>query len=195
MDNSLGLRIIKARSALGWSQADLASHSGVAAAQVSRYEQGRNVPRPEVLAKMAKALQVDFDWLSMGATAADASREPTAKRDKVTLTLSNSEYAQFAELAAEEGVSVEVLLNKLFQELLEGLSADDESTPTLEERVARLEELMLERGSGDEDAPAVRVAKDRQEPGREPDAKKEPHTKRPPLTRREAYFLRRSGKK
>lgn len=66
MDNELATRLIKARSDKGWSQADLANESGVAAAQISRYEQGRSRPRPEVLSKLAKAMGVDFSWLSMG---------------------------------------------------------------------------------------------------------------------------------
>jgi transcriptional regulator with XRE-family HTH domain len=57
-------RLIKARSGLGWSQQDLAEASGVAAAQISRYEAGRSAPRPEVVARLAKALNVQFEWLA-----------------------------------------------------------------------------------------------------------------------------------
>jgi len=71
MDNELATRLIKARSDKGWSQADLANESGVAAAQISRYEQGRSKPRPEVLAKLARAMGVDFNWLSLGLSITD----------------------------------------------------------------------------------------------------------------------------
>lgn len=59
-------RLIKARSMKGWSQVDVANASGVAAAQISRYEQGSNTPRPQVVAKLAAALGVSFSWLLSG---------------------------------------------------------------------------------------------------------------------------------
>ncbi|MFV0675530.1 helix-turn-helix domain-containing protein [Variovorax sp. tm] len=63
---TFGQRLIKARSGHGWSQQELAEVSGVAAAQISRYESGRTSPRSEVAAKLAKALAVSFDWLLRG---------------------------------------------------------------------------------------------------------------------------------
>lgn len=51
----------------GWSQVDVANASGVAAAQISRYEQGSNTPRPQVVARLATALGVSFSWLLTGA--------------------------------------------------------------------------------------------------------------------------------
>lgn len=60
-------RLVQARSMKGWSQVDVANASGVAAAQISRYEQGSNTPRPQVVAKLATALGVSFSWLLSGA--------------------------------------------------------------------------------------------------------------------------------
>lgn len=60
-------RLVQARSMKGWSQVDVANASGVAAAQISRYEQGSNTPRPQVVAKLAAALGVSFSWLLTGA--------------------------------------------------------------------------------------------------------------------------------
>lgn len=65
-------RLISARSIKGLSQQALAEASGVAAAQVSRYESGKSLPRPEVVAKLSRALVVDFDWLLNGSGAAPA---------------------------------------------------------------------------------------------------------------------------
>lgn len=59
-------RLVQARSMKGWSQVDVANASGVAAAQISRYEQGSNTPRPQVVAKLATALGVSFSWLLSG---------------------------------------------------------------------------------------------------------------------------------
>lgn len=148
MDTALAQRIIKARSARGWSQADLAEISGIAPAQISRYEQGRNAPRPPVLAKLAKALEVDFDWLAKGdSPPSDLAQDEPQKRDKITLKLSSSEHKIFADLAAERGVSVQVLVNSLFQELLQNLEleAQEAGPPSLEERITRLEALIEER--------------------------------------------------
>lgn len=148
MDTALAQRIIKARSARGWSQADLAEISGIAPAQISRYEQGRNAPRPPVLAKLAKALEVDFDWLAMGdSPPSNLAQDEPQKRDKITLKLSSSEHKIFANLAAERGVSVQALVNSLFQELLQNLELEPEEAgpPSLEERITRLEALIDDR--------------------------------------------------
>lgn len=64
--NGFRQRLISARSIKGLSQQALAEASGVAAAQVSRYESGKSFPRPEVVAKLSRALVVDFDWLLKG---------------------------------------------------------------------------------------------------------------------------------
>lgn len=68
MDNDLPQRLIQARSILGMSQLDLATRSGVAAAQISRYESGRSRPRAEVVAKLSNGLGVPFEWLLNGAS-------------------------------------------------------------------------------------------------------------------------------
>lgn len=67
MDNTLASRLVQARSQRGQSQMELATSSGVAAAQISRYESGRSKPRTEVVARLAKALDVSFEWLLNGA--------------------------------------------------------------------------------------------------------------------------------
>lgn len=59
-------RLIRTRAERGWSQNELARRSGVAPAQLSRYESGKNTPRTEVLWKLATALSVDMLWLIDG---------------------------------------------------------------------------------------------------------------------------------
>lgn len=67
-DDGIARRMIERRAELGWSQEQLSKESGVAAAQISRYEAGINKPRPNVIAKLAKGLMVPFSWLSSGDT-------------------------------------------------------------------------------------------------------------------------------
>lgn len=111
MDNELATRLIKARSDRGWSQADLANESGVAAAQVSRYEQGRSKPRPEVIAKLARALGVDFTWLSMGLS---ITNDPPP----VDLFLDAELHSKLSEAAKESGRSMNAeIVNRLEKSL------------------------------------------------------------------------------
>lgn len=63
--NSLASRLIKARSAMRWSQEDLSAETGIAQSQLSGYEKGV-VPRAATIAKLADALGVPFDWLKDG---------------------------------------------------------------------------------------------------------------------------------
>lgn len=122
MDSELPQRLIKARSGHGWSQADLAQVSGVAAAQISRYEQGRSKPRSEVVAKLAKALAVSFEWLAFGRGQAEANLEvPAYPADQHLLDpveLDVETYDAVAEIAKAEGWTMEMALKQLF---LEGL--------------------------------------------------------------------------
>jgi transcriptional regulator with XRE-family HTH domain len=59
-------RLIARRAEMEWSQEDLSRESGVAAAQISRYESGKSKPRPNVIKKLSTALMVPFDWLAYG---------------------------------------------------------------------------------------------------------------------------------
>lgn len=62
----IGSRIVRARAALGMSQAELATQLGVAATQVARWEKGKANPRPETLHKVAGVLKVTPDWIERG---------------------------------------------------------------------------------------------------------------------------------
>jgi hypothetical protein len=64
--DTIAWRIMKARALSHMAQSDLAQASGIAAAQISRYEQGRNTPRPEILAKLASVLGTTMEWLRNG---------------------------------------------------------------------------------------------------------------------------------
>src|SRR2546427_4383999 len=53
--------LIRARVAKGLSQSDLAASSGIAPAQISRYEADKNQPRLHILRKLAAALDIAPD--------------------------------------------------------------------------------------------------------------------------------------
>ncbi|WP_186068623.1 helix-turn-helix domain-containing protein [Burkholderia gladioli] len=72
---SMGERIILARAAMGWSQAELAQRVGVAATQVARWERGKATPRAETAHKLATLLDVSPRWLTLG--------EGSAKEDEL----------------------------------------------------------------------------------------------------------------
>lgn len=101
-------RLIRARSARGWSQQTLADKSGVAAAQISRYESGRSAPRPEVIARLARAIGISFEWLLEGTE--DGSLEVLADplegdrtRGHALRMLLPSEMVKRLEAAAQNG--------------------------------------------------------------------------------------------
>lgn len=59
-------RLVWARSKRGISQQQLAETAEIAPAQISRYEAGRATPRPQIVAKLATALNVDLEWMLSG---------------------------------------------------------------------------------------------------------------------------------
>ncbi|BBH13356.1 helix-turn-helix domain-containing protein [Chromobacterium haemolyticum] len=65
-DEKFAFRLQSARATRGLSQQDLSKLSGIAQAQLSRYEAGTNKPRPQVLNKLAEALEVSPGWLCTG---------------------------------------------------------------------------------------------------------------------------------
>lgn len=117
MDSELPQRLIKARSGHGWSQADLAEVSGVAAAQISRYEQGRSKPRTEVTAKLAKTLAVRFEWLAYGDGSPDAGdlvpEHPKSRKEFIALELTDEQYARIQRFAQSRGITYEMAIHTL----------------------------------------------------------------------------------
>ncbi|WP_416359165.1 helix-turn-helix domain-containing protein [Delftia acidovorans] len=78
MANTFGARLIRARVAEGLSQSDLAASSGIAPAQISRYEADKNQPRLHILRKLAAALDIAPDRQLAGDDEADTEPADTA---------------------------------------------------------------------------------------------------------------------
>ena len=115
MSADLAFRIVKARAGLGWSQLQLAEAAGVAPGQISRYESGKNTPRPQLVAKLAAAMNVSFEWLANGhGTPNTGEHGPTIVVPKGveldTFTFPDDIYAALEEEARRKEITVEMLV-------------------------------------------------------------------------------------
>ncbi len=63
---SLGDRIARLRRAKGWNQKELADRIGANPTQISKYERGTYLPRPDILPRLGEALGVSLDYLMTG---------------------------------------------------------------------------------------------------------------------------------
>lgn len=146
MEEKLSQRLIKARSGLGWSQADLAEVSGVAAAQISRYEAERSKPRMEVVAKLARAMGASFDWLAYGKGQAEAGLEipkyPKSQKHLYTFDFEGDpDLAAAAEhLAQDMGLTIEMAIKTALLEyarMLRDQRAEGPAEPATSDAKAR----------------------------------------------------------
>lgn len=139
----LAQRLIEARSRKGWSQADLATFSGVAAAQISRYESARSVPRSEVAGKLAGALGVSFNWLLWGREL----DEPSTSYE-LELELTPEEHDLLTKAAAALELDEEEAVKHFFNEAMQrffdrrmarDIAAENAGWEAEEDRIAREE--------------------------------------------------------
>lgn len=72
---SLGDRIARLRRAQGWNQKELAEGVGTKPAQISKYERGICLPRPDLLPRLGEALGVSLDYLMTGRSGAEPRRD------------------------------------------------------------------------------------------------------------------------
>lgn len=98
-ENHFTKRMIARRADQGLSQEDLSKRSGVAAAQISRYELGKSKPRPNVIAKLAEALKVPYEWLAYGDNDVEPLKLPGINTYQVELP---GDLAKIIEKRAEE---------------------------------------------------------------------------------------------
>jgi transcriptional regulator with XRE-family HTH domain len=155
-NDPLSARLIKARSAMGWSQSDLAEASGISPTQISRYESGMNHPRPQAVAKLAAALGLPFEWLSNGdqeppgtGTTLELSPRADGGAD-VSLRLDDETAGQLAARASELGISIEDLAKALMLEGLGKRGAANKSLPEvdIEYLAQRVKELLAKDKAG-----------------------------------------------
>ena len=127
MEQDLAQRLIKARSGHGWSQADLAEVSGVAAAQISRYEAGRSKPRSEVVAKLAKSLAVRFEWLAYGQgeieldDGGEVPKHPSSRGVITEIEVDDELRKSMEAIAKDEGITYEMAFSVALRKAIEML--------------------------------------------------------------------------
>ena len=65
MKNEFVRRLKLARQTKGWTQEELAEHSGIVISTIHYLEKGKNksLPMGDTLWRLAKALDVSIDWL------------------------------------------------------------------------------------------------------------------------------------
>lgn len=72
---SLGDRIARLRRTKGWNQKELADRIGASGAQISKYERGSYLPRPDLLSRLGEALGVSLDYLMTGRLGGEPRRD------------------------------------------------------------------------------------------------------------------------
>jgi transcriptional regulator with XRE-family HTH domain len=83
---SVGQRIRAAREQKGYTQAKLAAKIGKTPGAVTQYELGYNLPKIEVLERLAAELDVTTEWLMTGGVPEEEVKaQTTAERDALKL--------------------------------------------------------------------------------------------------------------
>ena len=139
-NDELAKRLIARRAEMEWSQEELSKQSGVAAAQISRYESGKSKPRPNIIKKLSSALMVPFDWLAYG----DESQFQLVGRDEekglgpmMYLDLPDDLLQSIEEEASELGIPFDEMVIKIL-------------TSAMDERSSKRTTLTIEPSEDDE---------------------------------------------
>ncbi|AQQ20257.1 helix-turn-helix domain-containing protein [Burkholderia cenocepacia] len=136
--DSIGARIIRSRAGLKLSQAELAARVGIAPTQLSRYEMGKNKPRPEMIQRLAEALDVLPEWLETGEGSVNdiEKDDPHTPGRVVTVNLTDEQFIALRKLAVESGKSVSALLSETASYVLLSKIGND-SLSSVDEKIAR----------------------------------------------------------
>lgn len=148
---SFHAKLLDARVAKGMSQTDLAVAAGIAPGQISRYEQGKNTPRPHVMAKLAAALGVDPAWLSKPDTTPVLDVTSTPRADgglDLSFKLDPETAADLKREAAERGITPGDLLKALMLDrLAESMKARNLSPADIESIAFEVKKLLASETS------------------------------------------------
>ena len=131
--STIGSRIKEARSALGWSQVQLAEEVGVSQSAIGNIESGLR-QRPRELVSIAKALRVSPEWLETG-------KGPRTERASLKLVGADAEPSVRAlvEYLAEIAAQQRPTLRKNLANLLVDLVEHPEDTALIEQTIADIE--------------------------------------------------------
>ena len=112
-NDTFAKRLIQRRAEQGYSQEELSKISGIAAAQISRYEAGKNKPRANIIAKLAEALDISFDWLAYGDNTDIISIADTKNNHLFYYYLKPNTKSQIEEIYKSSGMTLEEIINEL----------------------------------------------------------------------------------
>ena len=130
MADTFGARLIRARVEKGLTQSDLAAISGIAPAQVSRYEADKNQPRLLVLRKLAAALDIAPDRLLAGDDEADTEPADAAPTTQCKLRIPVDMHASLNKLAASANRSLNAEIVHRLAQTLGGITRELETRST-----------------------------------------------------------------
>lgn len=131
--STIGSRIKEARTALGWSQVQLAEEVGVSQSSIGNIESGLR-QRPRELVSIAKALRVSPEWLETG-------KGPRTEPDVLKLAGTDAEPSVRAllEYLTKIAAQQRPTLRKNLANLLADLVEHPEDTALIEQTVADIE--------------------------------------------------------
>ncbi|MBX4133442.1 helix-turn-helix transcriptional regulator [Frischella sp. Ac48] len=112
-NDTFAKRLIQRRAQLEYSQEELSKRTGIAAAQISRYEAGINKPRANIISKLANHLGVPFSWLAYGEET-DLSDEDKGKKEiGVYLNLPKEKYDLIMDQANKLNMNIQTYLHRV----------------------------------------------------------------------------------
>jgi transcriptional regulator with XRE-family HTH domain len=101
-----GERLRAAREARGLTQDELAVRLGFGQSQMNKYENGKSDPTPEVLVRLATALEVSVDWLLGLVDAPDGHLTPAAlspQEQRLIAAWRGGDFKKLLQIAAQQG--------------------------------------------------------------------------------------------
>lgn len=123
---------------MGWPATKLAELAGLPKAQLSRYEVGKAIPRADAVAKIAKALNVRFEWLLDGEGSPETGEAPTVGIDESSLTLDLPDdlHKIIRDYADAHDLTAEMAALTLLREAMEREKAQKSSVDELADKIA-----------------------------------------------------------
>ncbi|MGS1060517.1 helix-turn-helix domain-containing protein [Burkholderia glumae] len=154
--DSIGARIVQSRAGLHLSQAQLAERVGIAPTQLSRYEMDKNKPRPEMLQRLAEALDVEANWLATGEGAVnkvDPDDVPTGSK-VISLEVDGQQFVALRRLSKKTGKSMAALLGEALNHIVLNTLAPPSTIPIEESAIAEVVAKILAKQYGIEKQPS-----------------------------------------
>lgn len=112
-NDTFSKRLIQRRAQFGYSQEELSKLTGIAAAQISRYEAGINKPRANIISKIANCLSVPFSWLAYGDTSELIDINKDEDNVSFSISLPKEQYDLLILNANENNMDIEAYIHQI----------------------------------------------------------------------------------